>query len=112
LWDKIGFPSAPRPQVRISPHDRPDLLADGVVGEVKRQITPKDIKQVERYLTELERSSPQVDGWRAVLIHAGELTPAVIAAAEESARSRQIEIWRLEEDIFHPFKAVCYWPVL
>ena len=30
LWEKIGFASVPRPQVRISPRDRPDLLADGV----------------------------------------------------------------------------------
>lgn len=106
LWRKIGFPSAPVPQVPISPRDRPDLLADGVVGEVKRVVAPKDIEQIERYLTELERSRPRADGWRAVLIHAGKLSPAVSARADQSTRSRQIEIWRLEEDIFHPFKAV------
>jgi hypothetical protein len=110
LWSDIGFPSAPIPQVQISPRDRPDLLADGVVGEVKRIIAPKDIKQVERYLNELERSRARVDGWRAVLIHAGTLSPAVRASADESTRSRQIEIWRLEEGIFCPFEAVLQRP--
>ena len=106
LWRKIGFPSAPIAQVRISPRDRPDLLSPGVVGEVKRRIVPKDIAQLERYLDELERSRPRDDGWRGVLIHAGELSPAITARADKSARSAQIEIWQLEPARRGRFKAV------
>ena len=106
LWRKIGFPSAPIAQERISPRDRPDLLSPGVVGEVKRRIVPKDMGQLERYLDELERSRPRDDGWRGVLIHAGELSPAITARADKSARSAQIEIWQPEPTRRGRFKAV------
>lgn len=106
LWRTIGFPSAPSPQVPISPRDRPDLLADGVVGEVKRQLAPKDVRQLERYLDELERSRPRADRWRGVLIHAGLLSPAITVRADNSPRSTQIEIWRLEPGRLGHFKAV------
>ncbi len=106
LSRRIGFPSAPIAQVRISPRDRPDLLSPGVVGEVKRRIVPKDIAQLERYLDELERSDARDDGWRGVLIHAGELSPAITARADKSARSAQIEIWQLDPARRGRFKAV------
>ncbi len=107
LSRKIGFPSAPLAQVRISPRDRPDLFSPGVVGEVKRRILPKDIGQLERYLDELERSCPRDDGWLGVLIHAGELSPAITARADKSARSAEIEIWRLDPALRRGrFKAV------
>jgi hypothetical protein len=106
LWRKIGFPSAPAPQQRISARDRPDLLAPGVVGEVKRRCIPKDIGQLVRYLDELEESQPRSSGWRGVLIHAGELSPAVAARADQSPRSTQIEIWRLEPARLRAYKAV------
>jgi hypothetical protein len=106
LWRKIGFPSAPIAQVRISPRDRPDLLSPGVVGEVKRRIVSKDVGQLERYLDELELSRPRENGWRGVLIHAGELSPAITARADKSTRSAQIEIWQLEPARRGRFKAV------
>lgn len=109
LQRELGFASAPDPQVTISPRDRPDLLGEGIVGEVKRRVVPKDIGQLERYLDELERSRQRPGGWRGVLIHAGELSPAVVARAEKNARRAQIEIWRLEPGRLRPFKAMRQW---
>jgi len=103
LRDALGFSSAVRSQVWISDRSRPDLVDDyeGIVGEVKRVIRAKDVKQVERYLEDL--GDPD---WRAVMIHHADMSDRVADALDDSKDSARIEVWRLEEQRNGKFKAV------
>jgi hypothetical protein len=86
LWRHVGFPSAPEVERRISPRDRPDLIADGVVGEVKSRIGHAwGPAQLERYLYTLDRARPEHAPWRGVLLH-GEpsLAPAALSRLADS----------------------------
>jgi hypothetical protein len=84
----------------------PDLLAPGVVGEVKRSLTPNNgPAQVERYLTCLEQTRPGDGPWRAKLIHAHEgLSAAVRQRLEQTSAS--IEVWAVLPARVRRWKAV------
>lgn len=102
----IGFTGLIVTQRNIGPRSRPDLRSDGVIGEVKRTIAPKDVAQVERYLEDAQARWPRPDGWRAVLIHNGRMSPAVARALDASKDSPRIEVWRLDERHGRGFDAV------
>jgi hypothetical protein len=70
LWKALGFPSAPLKQRRLPSGRRPDLIAPGVVADVKRRITRIDgPAQLENYLDELDVTRPGDGPWRGLLIH-------------------------------------------
>jgi hypothetical protein len=103
LRRQIGFSSAVVNQKRISPRSRPDLFDDDkkLIGEVKREIRPRDAEQVERYLADVGNPT-----FRVALIHNGEMSAAVAQRLDASDESERIEVWRLNEQRNGGFKAV------
>jgi len=97
LWRAVGFPSRPVVESRISPEDRPDLLTDGVVGEVKNRIGHGwGPGQMERYLKTLDRTRPEHAPWRGVLLHGEtDLTPATRERLENSEDRERIRVYGL-----------------
>ena len=102
LWKRIGFPTAPLLQQRLpatKTSDRimiPDLLAPGVVGEVKRSIGPNNgPAQIEGYLERLEQTRTDQGPWSGRLIHAEKhVSPALRHRLERSGAP--IEVWSVE----------------
>jgi hypothetical protein len=95
VWRAVGFPNRPEQQRRISPADRPDLYAAGVVGEVKNRLRSDwGPAQIERYLRTLDLSEPRDIPWRGVLIHAERsLSSAARERLEGSAEAHRIQVW-------------------
>jgi hypothetical protein len=92
-WRKLGFVSAPRTQVAINPRDRPDLLGEDVVGEIKLKATASDVAQLQRYTGWLDSHKPLRDSrWRGLLITgAAHAHPALLGAVERA--DHPIELW-------------------
>jgi len=118
LWRAIGFPEAPVMQQRlasVAKGDRlliPDLLAPGVVGEVKRVLTAGNgPDQIARYLERLSQTRPGEGPWRGKLIHGSEhLSPAVRLRLDQT--HAPVEVWAVLEANVFGWKAVCqYRPV-
>jgi hypothetical protein len=95
VWNTMGFPCRPEAQKWISAQDRPDLLAPGVVGEVKNRLRSDwGPAQIERYLNTLDRERPLEQPWRGVLIHSErEISSATLARLRQSADAHRITVW-------------------
>lgn len=98
VWRRLGFSEGPVRQVVISSEDRPDLLAPGVVGEVKNRIRADwGPGQMERYLKTLDRERPGDAPWRGVLIHGfPTLTTAARRRLDGSPERKRIAVWSVE----------------
>ena len=67
LWKQLGFPTRPALQTRLPSGRRPDLLAPGIVGDVKRRVRANDgPAQIERYIDELAECRPNEAPWRGL----------------------------------------------
>ena len=100
LWQKLGFPSVPRKQFRLPSGRRPDLLAPGVVADVKRLVRRDDGPgQLEAYLEELDHVQPAHKPWRGLLVHAhdADLDAATVERLEQSRYSGRVEVWGVIE---------------
>jgi hypothetical protein len=70
IWKALGFPSAPLKQRRLPSGRRPDLIAPGIVADVKRRVSTIDgPAQVEGYLEELGATRPADGPWHGLLVH-------------------------------------------
>jgi hypothetical protein len=113
LWRAIGFPEPPVMQQRLASAakgDRlliPDLLAPGVVGEVKRVLREGDgPDQIARYLQRLSQTRPTDGPWRGKLIHGSEhLSPAVQLRLEQTRAP--VDVWAVLEANVFGWNAVC-----
>jgi hypothetical protein len=94
LWSELGFPTAPRRQVRLGEAGRADLLAGDVVGEAKRVVTAScGPEQIERYLRYLHlvRGRP-LGGLKGILLQCEDYTTdAVIKRLQAS--EFHLELW-------------------
>lgn len=95
IWRQIGFPSQPQAQRHTSLEDRPDLLAESVVGEVKNQIRSDwGPPQIERYLKTLDHRRPKAAPWHGVLIHAErKLAESPRDRLTQSQDAHRIQVW-------------------
>ncbi|MDQ3609951.1 MAG: hypothetical protein M3459_13805 [Actinomycetota bacterium] len=93
LWRSLGFPERPTTQQWLPNGKRLDLIAPGVVADVKRRVYRNDgPAQIEGYVKELERTRPNDGPWRALLI---QNVPTLNTAARERIEGSdiQIEAW-------------------
>ena len=112
LWQRIGFPEAPVVQQRLpsrTPRDPIlifDLLASGVVGELKRSLSPENGPgQIERYLARLEQSRPADSPWRGKLIHGDEVLSAAVRQRLDRTTA-PIEVWAVVPAKVRRWKAI------
>lgn len=115
LWKRIGFPQRPAMQQRLAPTPDgdvlliPDLIAPGVVGEVKRSLRPNDgPAQVARYLKRLNETRGADGPWRGILIHGGDLSPAVRQRLH--GLRCDIQVWAVIRGKVREWKAVQQYP--
>lgn len=114
LWKRVGFPERPAIQQRLAQAgaDRlliPDLLAPGVVGEVKRLLSPDDgPAQIARYLERLARTRPDEGPWRGILIHGDELSQTVRQRLDDM--NLAVEVWSIAPATVRSWKAVREYP--
>lgn len=106
LWRRLGFPERPTAQLGLENRKRPDLIAPGVVGDVKRRVRSNDGPgQVEGYVRELDRARPEEGPWRAILIH-------TVDDLDNAARQRieasevPIQVWCVVPGLLRKWKAV------
>lgn len=93
LWRSLGFPERPTTQQWLPNGKRLDLIAPGVVADVKRRVYRNDgPAQIEGYVKELERTRANDGPWRALLI---QNVPTLNTAARERIEGSdiQIEVW-------------------
>ena len=93
-WRMLGFSSQPTTQHPLNRKDRPDLLGEDVVAEIKLKANANDIRQLHRYMHWLDANDPLPDGrdWRGLLItNADRADPALLAAVV--AARPAVELW-------------------
>ena len=100
---KLGFPSRVNPaghKRRLLNGRYPDLWCpDGVVGEVKNQVTARwGPDQVEDYIEQCDLQWPAHE-WRGVLVQ-GELdmAPNAFSRLKRSQYRRRLEVWTVRQD--------------
>jgi hypothetical protein len=99
VWRTLGFPSPPEKQGRIASGLRPDLLAPGVVADVKRRISRiNGPDQIERYIKELDATQPHHAPWRGLLIHPHDtLDPATMERLSHGPYGHRVEVWAVSK---------------
>ncbi|MGD9573230.1 MAG: hypothetical protein AB7V62_15210 [Thermoleophilia bacterium] len=98
LWQAIGFRTAPTMQKRLPSGRRPDLLAPGLVGEVKRVVRVNDgPEQIEEYIAELEAIHPESAPWRGVLLQISHNLDDY-ARQRVKASTADLEVWSARDD--------------
>lgn len=100
MWKALGFPSAPLKQRCLPSGRRPDLVAPGIVADVKRRVSRIDgPAQLEDYLDELDATRPTEAPWRGLLVHPHEDLDK--ATRERIASSRyRVEVWGVGDGRF------------
>jgi hypothetical protein len=97
---KLGFPSGVISQQHLSNGRRPDLwCADGVVGEVKNQVTARwGPDQIEDYIEQCDRQWP-AHRWRGVLVQGEpDMAPNALPRLKSSRYRRRLEVWAVQKE--------------
>lgn len=97
IWKALGFPSTPLKQRCLPSGRRPDLMASGIVADVKRRVSKIDgPAQVEGYLEELNATRPADGPWVGLLVHRHQ-------DLDEATRERitaspyRLEVWAVSD---------------
>jgi hypothetical protein len=96
---KLGFLSRVTRQQPLSNGRRPDLwCADGVVGEVKNQVTARwGPEQIEDYIEQCDLQWPE-HRWRGVLVQGEpEMAPNALPRLKSSRYRRRLEVWTVQK---------------
>ena len=99
---KLGFPSPVNPdgrKRRLSNGRYPDLwCTDGVVGEVKNQVTARwGPEQIEDYIEQCDLQWPE-HAWRGVLVQGEpEMAPNAVARLNSSRYRDRLEVWTVQK---------------
>jgi hypothetical protein len=100
---RLGFPSAVNPddrKKRLGNGKYPDLwCADGVVGEVKNQITADwGPAQIEDYIRQCDEDFPEFAPWQGILVQGeGEMAPNALHRLEESPHADRVEVYSVSK---------------